>query len=421
MIKKIEITKLIDEKMNKEPLYFRDLMGNNYTINSYEEFIQKFTLIKNTFKNHIIDFYNEANDLLNKMATFINDCNSETIEEANHFIINNFNSRFQMNYYNVKDLKTIFVDNLPNETAFLSQSFFMIYDELGYDNLISYITLLKQPSLLNSYLSDSTKQLVAMHYILFKTNHHSDSKFKRNNTSSNLYNYMEKNIDESIKEIVKNKDDYINFMNDQKDDYIKFKDNQKSEYDNWFNDANNKYNSFMTDCENDLNNLKQSYSEKLKIEEPSKFMLEKANEYKKKSRHWTYGVLLMTMVLMILFGLILSPGIDIGKKVIKFTLFNKEMSIYNSIIILSIICLIIYVIRIFIKIVISNKHLSEEYYQKYVLTYFYLSLVNSGNIDNNLSGIILSTLFLKADTGLIKNDSNTDFESMIKYLTSSNQ
>ena len=94
------------------------------------------------------------------------------------------------------------------------------------------------------------------------------------------------------------------------------------------------------------------------------------------------------------------------------------MPVYSSIIILSMICLIIYVIRIFIKIMMSSKHLSEEYRQKYVLTYFYLSLVNSGNLAEKLGNIILSLLFTKADTGLIKGDNSNDYESLIKTLTS---
>ena len=120
----------------------------------------------------------------------------------------------------------------------------------------------------------------------------------------------------------------------------------------------------------------------------------------------------------ILLGIILSPDIKFDKKIISVNLFSNEMPIYSSIIILSMVCLIIYVIRIFIKMTISAKHLSEEYRQKYALTYFYLSLVNANKIDEKLGNLILSTLFAKADTGLIKNDSSNEYESLIKTLTS---
>lgn len=312
----------------------------------------------------------------------------------------------------------MFVQSLRNENAYSINTIKQIYEELGYDNLLIYIELLKNPGLLNSYFSDSAKQNVAMHYILFKTNHHSLSRFKRNNTSSNLYNTMEKNINESINEIISSKDDYINFMNEEKDNYIDFKNEEKEKFDNWFTKSDEEYNDFMNNSKKNLSNLEKTYSEKLKIEEPSKFMLEKSNEYKKKAIHWAIAIVIVSAILLVLLGFILSPKIEFGKKIITVNLFSTEMPVYSSIIILSMICLIIYVIRIFIKIMMSSKHLSEEYRQKYVLTYFYLSLVNSGNLDEKLGNIILSLLFTKADTGLIKTDSSNEYESLIKTLTS---
>ena len=63
---------------------------------------------------------------------------------------------------------------------------------------------------------------------------------------------------------------------------------------------------------------------------------------------------------------------------------------------------------------ISSKHLMEEYKQKYSLTYFYLSLVNNGNIEDEKSrNIILTSLFTKADTGLLKNDNSNDLEKTL--------
>ena len=44
MIKKIEITKLIDEKLTEYPIRYTDLMNKTYSINSYEKYIQEFSL-----------------------------------------------------------------------------------------------------------------------------------------------------------------------------------------------------------------------------------------------------------------------------------------------------------------------------------------------------------------------------------------
>lgn len=408
MIKKIEITKIIDEKLKEYPIRYIDLMNMTYSINSYEKYIQEFSLIKDTFKETIKEFFEIAENQINKIESLINDCDKTNIETAKQYIDNNFDNKLGISRYNRDiSLKTLFVQSLKNENVYSINTIKQIYEELGYDNLLIYIELLKNPGLLNSYFSDSAKQNVAMHYILFKTNHHSLSRFKRNNTSSNLYNTMEKNINESINEIISSKDDYINFMNEEKE-----------KFDNWFTKSDEEYNDFMNNSRKNLSNLEKTYSEKLKVEEPSKFMLEKSNEYKKKTIHWAIAIVIVSAMLLVLLGFILSPKIEFGKKVITVNLFSTEMPVYSSIIILSMICLIIYVIRIFIKIMMSSKHLSEEYRQKYVLTYFYLSLVNSGNLDEKLGNIILSLLFTKADTGLIKTDSSNEYESLIKTLTS---
>ena len=208
MIKRIEITKIIDEKLIEYPIRYIDLMNKTYSINSYEKYIQEFSLIKSAFRESIKEFFDIAENQINKMESLINDCDKTDIETAKQYIVNNFDNKFGISRYN-RDIrvKTLFIQSLRNENAYSINTIKQIYEELGYDNLLIYIELLKNPDLLNSYFSDSTKQNVAMHYILFKTNHHSLSKFKRNNTSSNLYNMMENNINESINEIINAKDD----------------------------------------------------------------------------------------------------------------------------------------------------------------------------------------------------------------------
>ena len=210
MIKKIEITKLIDEKLTEHPIRYTDLMNKTYSINSYEKYIQEFSLIKSSFKETIKEFFEIAENQINKIESLINDCDKTNIETAKQYIDNNFDNKLGISRYNRDiSLKTLFVQSLRNENAYSINTIKQIYEELGYDNLLIYIELLKNPGLLNSYFSDSAKQNVAMHYILFKTNHHSLSRFKRNNTSSNLYNTMEKNINESINDIYSNKQSKI--------------------------------------------------------------------------------------------------------------------------------------------------------------------------------------------------------------------
>lgn len=417
-MKKIEITKLIDEKLSRNPLNFNDLLNKTNSINSYEKFIQEFTLMKNTFKDNIPNFHDETVKYIERMNVFINVCSDKDDDVIQEYINNNIRSAIYGSNTSQISIKSIFIKNLTNTTERCESTLIQVYNELGYDNLIRYIELLKSPSLLTSYLNDSEKQIVGMHYLLYKTNHHSNTKFNRNLSTANLYNRMESNINNSINEIIKEKDDFIEFMNKEKEEYSNWFQESNNNVNKLYNDNKEEYDSFIKESKNKLSNLEETYSEKLKIEEPSKFMLEKSKEYSRKTIYWTLATIGLSAFLLLLLGLILSPEIQLDKKIITINLFSNDMPIYSSIIILAMICLIIYVIRVFIKMTISSKHLSEEYRQKYVLTYFYLSLVNAGKIDEKLGNLILSTLFAKADTGLIKNDSSNEYESMIKTLTS---
>ena len=138
-------------------------------------------------------------------------------------------------------------------------------------------------------------------------------------------------------------------------------------------------------------------------------MLEQANKYRKSFYLWFLAITGLSIVLLILLAIIINPQAKFSDKLITINVLSKDMPVYSSVIFLAMISLVIYVLRIFIKMATSSKHLMEEYKQKYALTYFYLSLVNNGNIDDEKSkNIILTSLFTKADTGLLKNDNSSD-------------
>ena len=168
-----------------------------------------------------------------------------------------------------------------------------------------------------------------------------------------------------------------------------------------------------------IENLENTYSEKLKVEKPAEFMKKKSVEYANQTKFWIKLDVIVVIILLVLLALIIDPKVEFNENVISINLFSNELPVYSSIIILAMICLIIYILRIMIKMTISSKHLSEEYNQKHILAFFYLSLINAGKMDEKIGQAILTLLFSKVDTGLIKNDSSGEYESIIKMLTSS--
>ena len=163
--------------------------------------------------------------------------------------------------------------------------------------------------------------------------------------------------------------------------------------------------------------LETFYEKKLQIQEPILFMKKQAVSYQHSFWFWSIFSVFIGVFLIFLLSIVLSPNIYYQDKIVTITLLSEQMSIYTSVILLAMVSLVLYLLRLFIRIATSSKHLAEEYRQKYALTYFYLSLYHNGNIPCKESqNIILASLFTKADTGLLKKDSSKDMDKTMLSL-----
>ena len=407
-MKRIDVESAITKYMSNNNFRIVDILSKDYSISSYEQYIECFSLIYNIYKNNIQEFSKEGKKYKDSINLFIQQALENADEESIESYINdNLSRELGFNTYNrTVNLISIYPKSFLMQRECSQEAFINIYEELGYEMLQQYIQLVKSPSNFSSYLNDSKRQILAMKFLLYKTDHHSSTKLKRDLSAKNIFQMNSEHIQESISEIVKEKDDYINYMNEQKDNY-----------NNWFSETENKLNEFTAEHSNKLSNIEKTYEAKLKIEEPAKFMLEQSKKYKKSFYLWSISIVVLSILLLILLAIIVSPQVSFNDKLITISVLSKDMPVYSSIILLAMISLVVYVLRIFIKMAISSKHLMEEYKQKYSLTYFYLSLVNNGSIkDEKSQNIILTSLFTKADTGLIKNDNSNELDKTLLSL-----
>lgn len=78
---------------------------------------------------------------------------------------------------------------------------------------------------------------------------------------------------------------------------------------------------------------------------------------------------------------------------------------------------IFWIIRITVKIALSNLHLSEDAYERVVMIQTYLSFIQEGEIEEKDKELILSSLFRQSNIGIIKDESSvtiTDIISAVK-------
>lgn len=413
---KLEIQTAISSCLKKKPIHLKDLLEQTTKINSYETFIQELRYITNIFKN-IPEFKKSAQEYIDKMNSFIDSCDYNNATDLENYINTRLYNKICDYPYTHFTLQALSGASINKSSVSSIQAIQQIYTELGYSNLKSYIELIKTPSNFTSYLNSNDKQLIAMHYLLFKTNHHSNTKLKRDLSITKLYQIMQDNLLDSISEITSEKKDFISFMN-----------NEKQLFETWYKDASNKaeqlyaeshseYQTFLDESKDSIEQLKRTYSDELKLKDPAKFMKEESEKYKKSAKKWSIATVCLTIGLLFLLYLILDPEISFTKQLISINFFSNQMPVYSSVIIFSMIALVIYIIRLFIKMAVSSKHLSEEYYQKYSLTYFYLSLLFDDKLEQRQADVILATLFTKADTGLLKNDSSADTELITKLFS----
>lgn len=414
-MKKAEIQVLISKFLLSSPITLTDLLGKSFRLDSYEKYVTELNWIKNTFKS-IPEFVADTTIYLDRMSKFVDDCSAldDTLVPAR---INNIRRDVCGSSSTTISLKALSSQSIKNSSECSEQTFIQVYSELGFDNLKHYIELLKSPFNLTSYLNSNDKQNVAMHYLLYKTDHHSSSRFKRDFSTKSLYAAMDTNLKNSLAEITSEKNDYVTFMNAEKDHYKKWYEESNEQINQLYNNSKKEYDDFLANSKSTIEQIKKTYADELKVEKPAKFMKDKAASYMWSSIWWGVATVLLSVFLLLLMYLILDPDIEMNEKLITIKLFSNQMPVYSSIIIFSMIALVIYVIKLFIKMTLSSKHLSEEYHQKYILTYFYLALLNDGKLEQKQADVILATLFSKADTGLIKNDTGSETELITKMFS----
>lgn len=159
--------------------------------------------------------------------------------------------------------------------------------------------------------------------------------------------------------------------------------------------------------------MEETYNSKLKLEAPEQLWRDRAKEHQRSAKCWSWGLILASVALIIASSwfIIVLHNYSLGN-------LKEAPFISRSFILVSVISFFIYVVRVLIKIVLSNHHLATEYRQKAALTRFYQSLTYAGtDIDKDERLIIMNALFSRVDTGLVKVDGSSDNDALLALLS----
>jgi len=183
-----------------------------------------------------------------------------------------------------------------------------------------------------------------------------------------------------------------------------FKEDKQSRFNNWFEESNNNFSSFFEESTVKIKTLENTYEEQLRLKKPAEYWKQRAIDLKKqgwRSLYWLIAMVAFTAIMLFVL-LWLTPDDMLV------TIFSEDKSkaIRWSIVFLAFLSVLIYGIRTLNKVTFSSFHLARDAEEREQLTYVYLSLINEKAMDKEDRLLIMQSLFSRADTGLLKEDSS---------------
>jgi hypothetical protein len=212
------------------------------------------------------------------------------------------------------------------------------------------------------------------------------------------------------------------FLGDTKAKYDKyilhlqeFKDEKEITFKTWFDKSNEEYSAFYKQVNDQIESfnksstakistLENTYEELLRLKKPAEYWRLRAEDLKKqgwRSLKWLIALVVFTATMLFVL-LWLTPDDMLV------TIFSEDKSkaIRWSIVFLAFLSVLIYGIRTLNKVTFSSFHLARDAEEREQLTHVYLSLINEKAMDKEDRLLIMQSLFSRADTGLLKEDSS---------------
>lgn len=188
------------------------------------------------------------------------------------------------------------------------------------------------------------------------------------------------------------------------------KQEKNKNFEDWFKSTEEGFDDFYSKAQESIKVNEDLYREKLRLEAPAKYWKDRAILLKSEGdKYLNWLIKTSVIAAILLFILLLTLGTDFYE-----TAFNDRIKgIKWSIILITIVSLLAFTIKILSKMTFSSFHLSRDAEEREQLTHFYLALKKDTAIEPEERQLILQSLFSRADTGLLKDDSSPTMPTSI--------
>lgn len=292
---------------------------------------------------------------------------------------------------------------------------FLIDVKNKYPNSVDYT----YNYIINNNVNINNRDSLIGYMLAFNFTNNENSDLKRLELDKKVISQSKKFFDEYLSE---SESQLSVFLRDSKLKYVEhitdlqnFKNEKQKSFDEWFEKSSDNFTVFFESSNQHFENLtvnstkkieslENTYEELLRLKKPAEYWNLRATELKKqgwRSLNWLI-VLVMFTASMLFVLLWLTPDDML------ITIFSEDKSkaIRWSIVFVAFLSVLIYGIRTLNKVTFSSFHLARDAEEREQLTYVYLSLINEKAMDKEDRLLIMQSLFSRADTGLLKEDSS---------------
>lgn len=419
-----QISNFMDEHLRFE------IRNNGYNLDYNRDeltFLELENIIKSNYKyweeksssyemaNPILNNWKYWQERLRNLKDYLENLSEFNINEVYNFLYSHFSTSYTT--ITSSSIRLIYVDinspiNKDNNIVMLRLFVDFYLKSWAKDYLLeaiqNYITIENNKNYIGQYLnSTDSYRLIPALFILNRELPKAKAPFK------NFQREVIDPVSETVKEIAS--DAQENFKQttaliEEKNEAIRELFN--SHYQE-ISDFKEDFENWQDDKENAIKILEDTYKNKLQLEAPETLWKERSKNYKVNNRYWMGGLAVFIVALIFSAGSLLVSIHEYLKGTLKDIPFISQSFVY-----VALISFLIYLVRVMIKIIISNQHMAMEYEQKEALTRFYQALVYDGKeVEKEERLIIFNALFSKTDTGLVKTDSSNDSEALLAILS----
>jgi hypothetical protein len=176
----------------------------------------------------------------------------------------------------------------------------------------------------------------------------------------------------------------------------------------WFEQVETDKDKTMADAKARITELENTYTELLRLKKPADYWKKRAEKLKAegwRAVHWLIGLVCVGVVALYSLLWLTPEGMLLS------FIQGKEQAIKWSVVYITFLSFLAYGIRALNKIAFSSFHLARDAEEREQLTYFYLSLIDDSAVDEKDKSLIMQSLFSRAETGLLKDESGPTMPS----------